>query len=170
MNVSVNRVLLLGNLTRDPEVRYMPSGMANATLRLATTRRFRNAQGEDKEETCFVDVVVWGKQAETCGQYLSKGSPLFVEGRLQYDEWEKDGQKRNCVRVVAERTQFVGPPPRRTGEGEAPHGAAANAAVRGPEAPGAAPRAAAPAATAAAATPTDAAAGAGMPDEDNLPF
>ncbi len=180
MNVSVNRVLLLGNLTRDPEVRYMPSGMANATLRLATTRRFKTQQGEDKEETCFVDVVVWGKQAETCGQYLSKGSPLFVEGRLQYDEWEKDGQKRNCVRVVAERTQFVGPPPRRTADGEAPHGASANTAARSGTAQASTPDRASPSvaaptpAVAAAASTSGSAvnsgAGPGLPDEDNLPF
>ena len=182
MNASVNHVLLLGNLTRDPEVRYLPTGQANATLRLATTRRFKTQQGEDKEETCFVDVVVWGKQAEVCGQYLSKGSPLFVEGHLQYDEWEKDGQKQNRVRVVAERTQFVGPPPRRATSSDGPQVEPEEAATRRAEnpiadqasAPGRSAPSAVPvtaAATAASAVPAPAAgSGSGLPDEDNLPF
>ena len=177
MNASVNRVLLLGNLTRDPEVRYLSTGQANATLRMATTRRFKTQKGEDKEETCFVDVVVWGKQAEVCGQYLSKGSPLFVEGRLQYDEWEKDGQKRNCVRVVAERTQFVGPPPRRETDNDGTQSATKEAATRRSEdqiadqtsAPSAVPATAA-ATTSSAVPAAGSGAGSGLPDEDNLPF
>jgi single-strand DNA-binding protein len=107
---SLNRVFLIGNLTRDPEIRYLTSGKAVAELRLAINRRYKTATGEDKEEVCFVNVVVWGRQAETCGQYLSKGSALFVDGRLQYEEWEKDGQKNNRLRVVADRTQFIGAP------------------------------------------------------------
>lgn len=109
---TLNRVFLIGNLTRDPEVRYLPSGKAVAEIRMAISRRFKSATGEEREETCFVTVVVWGRQAETCGQYLSKGSALFVEGRLQYEEWEKDGQKNNRLRVVADRTQFIGAPRR----------------------------------------------------------
>ena len=109
---TLNRVFLIGNLTRDPEVRYLPSGKAVAELRMAISRRFKSATGEEREETCFVTVVVWGRQAETCGQYLSKGSALFVDGRLQYEEWEKDGQKSSRMRVVAERTQFIGAPKR----------------------------------------------------------
>lgn len=109
---SLNRVFLMGNLTRDPEVRYLPSGKAVADLRMAISRRYKTATGEDKEETCFVSVVVWGKQAESCGQYLGKGRSLFVEGRLQYEEWEKDGQKHNRLRVVADRVQFMGAPKR----------------------------------------------------------
>ncbi len=109
---SMNKVFLIGNLTKDPELRYIPSGTAVADLRLAVNRRFRNASGQDREDTCFVDVVVWDRQAQTCSEYLSKGSPLLVEGRLQMDEWEKDGQKYSKLRVVAERTQFIGAPRR----------------------------------------------------------
>jgi single-strand DNA-binding protein len=105
---SLNKVMLLGNLTRDPEIKYLPSGTAVADIGLAINRRFRTQQGEDKEETCFVSVEVWGRQAETCGEYLSKGSPLLVEGRLKYEEWERDGKKNSRLKVVAERTQFVG--------------------------------------------------------------
>ncbi len=105
---SMNKVFLLGNLTRDPELRRTPSGTAVCDLGMATNRKFRTPDGQDKEETCFVTVVVWGRQAETCSEYLKKGSPLLVEGRLQFEEWEKDGQRHNRLRVVAERTQFVG--------------------------------------------------------------
>lgn len=119
-----NKVLLMGNLTRDPEVRYTPSGMAVADLRLAVNRRYRTADGQEHEETCFVNVTVWAKQAETCGQYLKRGRPVFVEGRLKFDEWEKDGQKFNRLSVVAERVQFLGDGGGRTGaavqDGEAP--------------------------------------------------
>ena len=107
---SMNRVFLAGNLTRDPEVRYTPAGKAVGDLRLAVSRQFTGTDGQTREETCFVNVVVWGRQAETCGQYLAKGSPALVEGRLQYDEWEKDGQKFNRLRVVADRVQFIGAP------------------------------------------------------------
>lgn len=103
-----NKVMLMGNLTRDPEVRYTPSGMAVADLRLAVNRRYRSPDGQEHEETCFVNVTVWAKQAETCGQYLKRGRPVFIEGRLKYDEWEKDGQKFNRLSVVAERVQFLG--------------------------------------------------------------
>jgi len=131
---SMNRVYLLGNLTRDPEVRYLPSGKAVAELRLAVNRKYRTASGEEKDETCFVSVAVWGRQAETCGQYLSKGSPALVEGRLQYEEWEKDGQKNNRLRVVAERVQFVGAP-RRTEYNDAPPPAQRSAPDARPAAP-----------------------------------
>lgn len=104
---SLNKVLLIGNLTRDPEVRYLPSGAAVADLRLAVSRKYKTNSGEMKEETCFVNVSAWGRTAETCGQYLSKGSPLLVEGRLKLDEWEKDGQKQSRLSVVAERVQFL---------------------------------------------------------------
>ena len=103
-----NKVMLMGNLTRDPEVRYTPSGVAVADLRMAVNRRYRGSDGQDREETCFVNVTVWAKQAESCGQYLKRGRPIFVEGRLKFDEWEKDGQKFNRLSVVAERVQFLG--------------------------------------------------------------
>jgi len=102
-------VLLMGNLTRDPELRYTPQGTAVVNLRLAVNRKFRDRNQELKDETCFVTVVVWDKQAETCNQYLHKGSPIFVEGRLQSRSWEDNaGQKRNVVEVRAERVQFLG--------------------------------------------------------------
>ncbi len=106
---SLNKVFLIGNLTRPPELRYTPSGAAVADLRLAVNRVYSTQGGEKREDTCFLTVVVWGKQAENCGEYLDKGSPILVEGRLQTRDWEtKDGQKRNVVEVVAERVQFMG--------------------------------------------------------------
>ncbi|HMP77257.1 MAG TPA: single-stranded DNA-binding protein [Kiritimatiellia bacterium] len=104
---SLNKVLLIGRLTRDPEKRSTPSGMAVAELGMAVNRRYKASNGEDREETCFLNVTVWGKTAELCAEYLRKGSPLFVEGRLKLDEWEKDGQKRSKLGVVAERVQFL---------------------------------------------------------------
>ena len=107
-----NKVLLIGNLTKDPELRYTPQGAAVVNLRLAVNRRFRDKNQELKEETCFVTAVVWNKQAETCNQYLHKGSPLLVEGRLQSRSWEDNsGQKRNVIEVRAERVQFLGAAP-----------------------------------------------------------
>ncbi|HIE11427.1 MAG TPA: single-stranded DNA-binding protein [Kiritimatiellae bacterium] len=110
--VSLNRVFLAGNLTRDPEVRYTPSGTAVADLSLAVNRTYTSG-GERREETCFVNVVVWGRQAENCGQYLGRGSPVLIEGRLQLDQWQTDqGEKRSQLRVVAIRVQFLGRPRR----------------------------------------------------------
>lgn len=107
-----NKVLLMGNLTKDPELRYTPQGTAVVNLRLAVNRKFRNKNQELKEEVCFVTVVVWDKQAETCNQYLRKGSPIFAEGRLQSRSWEDNsGQKRNVIEVKAERIQFLGAAP-----------------------------------------------------------
>jgi len=103
-----NRVFLIGNLTKDPELRYTPQGTAVVNLRLAVNRRFRNKNQELKEEVCFITVVVWGRQAETCNQYLHKGSPVFVEGRLQSRSFEDaSGQKRNVIEVRAEWVQFL---------------------------------------------------------------
>ena len=102
-----NKVILMGNLTRNPELRYTPSGTPVASFGLAVSRRFK--QGEDlKEEVCFVDIVVFGKQAEHCGQYLSKGNGAIVEGRLQQRRWEtEDGQKRSKHEVVAQTVTFM---------------------------------------------------------------
>lgn len=107
---SLNKVLLIGNLTRDPEVRYTPKGTAVADLGLAVSRNYKTDSGEIKEEVCFLTVVAWGRQAETAGEYLKKGSPVFVEGRLQYDTWEKNGEKRSTIKVQAERIQFLSRP------------------------------------------------------------
>ena len=105
---SFNRVMLMGNLTRNPELKYTPSGSAVADLGLAVNESFKNKAGETVEQTCFVDVVVWGRQAETATEYLQKGSPVFVEGRLQFDQWEsRQGEKRSKLRVRAERVQFL---------------------------------------------------------------
>ena len=109
---SVNKVMLIGNLTRDPEVRYTPKGSAVADIGLAINRYFTMENGEKREETTFVDVVLWGRQAELAQQYLSKGRPVFIEGRLQLDSWEdkNTGQKRSKLRVVGENMQFLGSP------------------------------------------------------------
>ena len=109
----MNRVFLAGRLTRDPEVRYIPSGTAVARLGMAITESYKNKSGERVESAVFVDVEVWARQAETCGEYLKKGSPVLIEGRLQFDQWEtSDGEKRNKLRVRADRVQFLGTPRR----------------------------------------------------------
>lgn len=106
---NLNKVLLIGNLTKDPELRYTPGGLAVANLRMATNRTYKDKSGEKKQEVCFITVVAWDKQAEICNQYLHKGSPLFVEGRLQSRTWDgPDGKKRSVVEVRAERIQFLG--------------------------------------------------------------
>ena len=111
---SLNKVFLIGNLTKDPELRFVPSGQAVANLRLATNRKYKAGNGELKEEVTYLGVEVWGKSAEACGEYLKKGSPLLVEGRLKLKEWTaQDGQKRSLLEVVAERVQFLGGGPRR---------------------------------------------------------
>lgn len=108
---SLNKVFIIGNLTRDPELRYTPGGTAVANLRIATNRRYKDKSGELKDEVCYLTVVTWDKQAEVCNQYLHKGSPLFVEGRLQSRSWDgPDGKKRNVVEIRAERVQFLGAP------------------------------------------------------------
>jgi single-strand DNA-binding protein len=106
---NLNKVFLIGNLTRDPELRYTPSGVAVANLRIAVNRKFKDRTGEMKEEVCYLTVTTWDKQAEVCNQYLKKGRAVFVEGRLQSRSWETtDGQKRSAVDVRAERIQFLG--------------------------------------------------------------
>ncbi len=105
---SFNRVILLGNLTRDPELRYIQSGMAVSELGLAVNDRRKTATGEWVDEPTFVDVTVWGRQAETASEYLTKGSPVLIEGRLKLDTWEKDGQKRSKLKVVCEILRLVG--------------------------------------------------------------
>ncbi len=106
----LNKVMLMGNLTRDPEVRYTPKGSAVGDLSIAINRVYRTDDGQNREEVCYVDIVVWGRQAETCKEYLQKGRPIFVEGRLQLDQWESNGEKKSKLRVVAERIQFLGGP------------------------------------------------------------
>src|SRR5277367_1474558 len=105
---SFNRVILLGNLTRDPELRYIPSGMAVTEIGLAVNDRRKGPNGDWIEETTFVDVTLWARQAEIASEYLSKGSPVLIEGRLKLDTWEKDGKKNSKLRVVGERMQLLG--------------------------------------------------------------
>lgn len=107
---NLNKVLLMGNLTRDPEVRYTPKGTAVTELGIAVNRIYTGENGEKREEVTFVDVTVWGRTAENVGEYLRKGRPVFIEGRLQLDSWEdkQSGQKRNKLKVVADNVQFLG--------------------------------------------------------------
>jgi single-strand DNA-binding protein len=108
---SLNSVCLLGHLTRHPEVRYSPSGTPVAALGLAVNHRIKHGDGTWQEDPCFVDVVVFGTQAEACGQYLTKGDPVLLEGRLQYRTWQdQQGQKRSKHEVVAFRVQFLPKP------------------------------------------------------------
>lgn len=129
MAANLNKVLLIGNLTRDPELRYIPSGSAVATFTVAVNRVYKDQAGEKKEQTSFIRVVVWGRRAEVCGEYLSKGSPVFVEGRLQSRDWEtQEGQKRSTVEVVADNIQFL-----RGANAKGAQGAAAGQAAPAPE-------------------------------------
>jgi len=103
-----NKVILIGNLTKDPELRYTPNGTAVLNLRLASNHRFKDRTGEVKQETCFITVVVWDKQAETCNQYLQKGSSVLVEGRLQSRNFQdNNGQNRSVIEVRADRVVFL---------------------------------------------------------------
>ncbi len=158
----LNKVFLLGNLTRDPERRTLPSGAALTDLRLAVTRKYRLQSGELKEETLFISVAVFGKGAETAAKYLQKGRPVLIEGRLRLEEWtNKDGQKQSRISVVAENFQLLGGgdrPPRTSEMGDAPADAARRTPA--PESPGDLGEG-----DAAAAAPAEPPA-----DEDNLPF
>jgi single-strand DNA-binding protein len=118
-----NKVILAGNLTRDPQLSYLPSNTPVCEFGLAVNRKWKSQSGEMKDETCFVDMRAYGRPAETLNQYMAKGRPLLVEGRLRFDQWEgKDGQKRSKLYVVVEGFQFLG----------APGGARAPAGDRGP--------------------------------------
>ena len=105
--MQLNKTLTAGNLTRDPEVRYTPKGIAVAEIGLASNRTWRTESGEQKEEVCFITVIAWGKQAESVGKYLKKGDPIFVEGRLKFESWEKNGEKRFTHKIEAERVHFL---------------------------------------------------------------
>ncbi len=109
---SFNKVILVGNLTRDPELRYTPKGMAIAKIGLAVNRNWTNEAGEKKEEVTFVDVDIFGRTAENVAQYMKKGRPILIEGRLKLDQWDdkQTGQKRSRLGVVAETVQFLGSP------------------------------------------------------------
>jgi len=159
---SFNKVILMGNLTRDPELRQAPSGAKVADLGLAVSETWRDKNGQPKEVTCFVDVVVWEKLAELCQQYLTKGRPVLVEGRLQMDEWKnQQGEKRTKLRVRADTVKFLGTPQKRD-EGAT----AAPAAAAAPAAPARQP------APASADAPFAEEAGGGdlTSDDEHLPF
>ena len=155
---SFNKVILVGNLTRDPELRYTPKGTAIAKIGLAVNRVWTNEAGEKKEEVTFVDVDVFGRTAENVGQYMRKGRPILVEGRLRLDQWDdkQTGQKKSRLGVVAETVQFLGSP----GEG----GGAPAARPARPAAAAAAPSAPAPA-SAPAPDAEDV-----PPESDDVPF
>jgi len=138
---SFNKVILLGNLTRDPELRYTPKGTAIVKLGMAINRTWKDETGAAKEEVTFVDVDAFGRQAEVIAQYMRKGRPLFVEGRLRMDTWDdkQTGQKRSKMNVVLESFQFVDSGGARSGEegGVAPARAPRSSATPAPAAPGA---------------------------------
>jgi len=116
---SFNKVILLGNLTRDPEIRYTPKGTAVTELGMAVNRVYTAENGEKREETTFVDITLWGRTAEIAGEYLKKGRPVFIEGRLQLDTWDdkQTGQKRSKLKVVGEGLQLIGSRPGSGGGG-----------------------------------------------------
>jgi single-strand DNA-binding protein len=151
---SFNKVILLGNLTRDPEIRYTPKGSAVCDLGIAVNRQYTLENGERREEVTYVDVVLWARLAEIAAEYLKKGRPVFIEGRLQLDTWDdkQSGQKRSKLRVIGENMQMLGSP--RTGGAAAADAGEDDRAARATTPP---PR---PAAAPAAAEP----------DEDEIPF
>jgi len=141
MSANLNKVMLMGNLTRDPLSKATSTGMVICEFGLGINRRYRTAQGEDREETCFVDIEVFGKTAETCTRFLSKGAPVYIEGRLKLDQWtdKTSGQNRSRLRVTADTVQFL---PRRDGPAQNnPQGYTYNAQgyAPPPPAPGAQP-------------------------------
>src|SRR3954470_23731007 len=150
---SFNKVILLGNLTRDPEIRYTPKGSAVCDLGIAVNRQYTLENGERREEVTYVDVVLWARLAEIAAEYLKKGRPVFIEGRLQLDTWDdkQSGQKRSKLRVIGENMQMLGS---RQGSGGAP--AETGDEDRPARATAAPPRA-------AATTPAE-------PDDDEIPF
>jgi len=152
---SFNKVILLGNLTRDPEVRYTPKGSAVCDLGIAVNRVYTTDSGEKREEVTYVDVVLWARLAEIAGEYLKKGRPVFIEGRLQMDTWDdkQSGQKRTKLRVVGETMQLLGSRP-------AGGGAAAETAGEDRQTT----------AGGKASTPPPKSAGQTEPDEDEIPF
>ena len=111
MSANLNKVFLIGRLTKDPELKYTQKGTAVVDIRVATNRTFTTEGGEKKDEPCFVDVTLWARQAEVCAEYLAKGAPLFVEGRLEHSAWETEkGEKRSKIRIICEHFQFLDGP------------------------------------------------------------
>ena len=131
---SLNKVMLMGNMTRDPQLSYLPSQTPVVEFGLATSRKYKKQDGTLAEDTCFVDCQMFGKRAETINQYFKKGEPIFVEGRLKFDSWEKDGQKRSKLRVFVENFEFLGRGGGGGGQGSSAPAGNANAGGA-PEAP-----------------------------------
>src|SRR6185503_11456909 len=130
---NLNRVLLMGNLTRDPELRYTPQGAAVCEFAIAVNEKFKGKDGNWQDKVHYIDIVAWARQAETCAEYLKKGRPVFVEGRLTQDRWEQpDGQKRSRLRITADRVQFLA-----SGGGQGGEGAGARRGAGAPAAAGA---------------------------------
>lgn len=154
---NLNKVMLIGNLTRDPELRYTPKGTAVADIALAINRVWNNEQNQRQEETTFVDITLWGRQAELAQQYLTKGRGAYIEGRLQMDTWDdkQTGQKRSKLKVVAESLQFL-PDGKGSAGGQIPQGGGPQASR--PSQQGGRPQGA------SAAPPED------YGDEDDIPF
>ena len=152
---SFNKVILLGNLTRDPEVRYTPKGTAVTELGMAVNRVYTAENGEKREETTFVDVTLWGRTAEIAGEYLKKGRPVLIEGRLQLDTWDdkQSGQKRSKLKVVGDGLQLLGSRPGGGGGGGGGGGDDEGSSAPGSSKPASPPRAAPSA-----------------PDDDEIPF
>ncbi|MFQ5957581.1 MAG: single-stranded DNA-binding protein [Candidatus Brocadiales bacterium] len=120
---SLNKVFLMGNLTRDPELRYTQGGIAVTNFGMAISRNWTSSNGEQREDVCFVDISMFGKRAEIISEYFSKGNPIFIEGRLQFSQWEtQEGQKRNALRVVADDFQFIGQTKKRSGSSDSVRG------------------------------------------------
>ncbi|MBL9031584.1 MAG: single-stranded DNA-binding protein [Phycisphaerae bacterium] len=130
---NLNKVMLMGNLTRDIELRHTSGNQAVANIGLAVNRRWRSPEGEQREETTFVDCEAWGKTAETMSKYLTKGRPVYIEGRLKLDQWEKEGQKHSKLKVVVEGFQFIDS--KGGGGGDDGSGGGAPARGRAPSAP-----------------------------------
>ena len=105
---NLNKVLLMGNMTRDPQLSYLPSQTPVVEFGLAMNRRYKKQDGSMADDTCFVDCQMFGKRAETVNKYFKKGNPIFVEGRLKYDSWEKDGRRQSRLRVFVENFEFLG--------------------------------------------------------------
>jgi single-strand DNA-binding protein len=163
MAASLNKVLLMGNLTRDPEVKYTPKGNAVGDLAIAINDSYKAQDGTIKETVTYVDIEVWGRQAETCKQYLTKGRPVFVEGQLRLDQWENpQGEKKSKLKVRADRVQFLGSPGGGGGGGSRGGGNYSSGAERSGAAPAEGARPAKPASTAEDAPPA--------PDDDDIPF
>ena len=169
---NLNKVMLMGTLTRDPEVRYTPKGTAVAELGLAINRVFTAENGEKREETTFVDVTFWGRTAEIAAEYLKKGRPVFIEGRLQLDSWEdkQTGQKRNKLKVVGENMQFLGSRGGAGEEGGGGSGGGEESGGGGGSKPSGGPPQSRPARPAQQAPPKPPADPDLEPEEDDIPF